>query len=291
MKGIILSGGLGTRMYPTTKVIGKQLLHVYDKPVIYYPLSTLALANIKNIAIISTQKDRPLIEKLLGDGKKFGLEINYLIQNEPGGIAEAFLIAEEFIDKDPVSLILGDNFFYGDSLPKKLRTWTNHHDGARVLAYPVRDPSAFGVLEFNAEGEPIRLIEKPTQPKSHWAVTGFYFYDKTVVEKAKQLKPSPRGELEITDLNNLYLEEKKLKASLLSRGVAWLDMGTPDSLLSCAQFVQTIERQQGFKISCLEEIVYLKGWIDKKQLSALIQESPSNDYSQYLTNILKGTRY
>lgn len=291
MRGIILSGGLGTRMYPTTKVVGKQLLHVYDKPAIYYPLSTLALANIKDIAIISTQKDIPLVEKLLGDGKKFGLKITYFIQNEPRGTAEAFLIAEDFIDNASVSLILGDNFFYGDGLPQKLKTWANHCDGARVLAYPVKNPSAFGVLEINTQGEPIRLIEKPTEPKSHWAVTGFYFYDKTVVEKAKQLKPSARGELEITDLNNLYLKEKKLKVSLLSRGVAWLDMGTPDSLLSCAQFVQTIEKQQGFKISCLEEIVYQRGFIDKKQLGDLIKEIPPSDYSKYLSNVLRGTRY
>ncbi|MEJ1239088.1 glucose-1-phosphate thymidylyltransferase RfbA [Chryseolinea sp. T2] len=286
MKGIILAGGSGTRLYPATKAISKQLLPVYDKPMIYYPLSVLMLANIKEILIISTPGDTQLFKNLLGDGKQFGLTLHYKVQPSPDGLAQAFLIGEEFIGGDPCALILGDNIFYGYNFSSLLEESTRLAKGATVFGYYVSDPERYGVVEFDDKGQAVSLEEKPTEPKSNYAVTGLYFYDKTVVEKAKQVKPSPRGELEITDLNKMYLEEGTLNVKLMGRGMAWLDTGTHQSLLSASNFVESIEERQGLKIACLEEIAFRKGYITKEQVKELAKPLAKNGYGQYLLKII-----
>ncbi|AHI05719.1 glucose-1-phosphate thymidylyltransferase [Bdellovibrio bacteriovorus W] len=288
MKGIILAGGSGTRLFPSTKGVSKQLLPVYDKPTIYYPLSTLMLGGIRDILIISTPRDIPLIQDLLGDGSNFGINLSYAVQDKPEGIAQAFLIGEEFINNEPTCLILGDNLFYGNNLATQLTEAATITKGATVFAYHVHDPERYGVVEFDKEGKALSLEEKPTEPKSNWAVTGLYFYDGSVVQKAKSLKPSKRGELEITDLNKLYLEEKTLHVEKFGRGVAWLDTGTPDSLISSSLFVQTIEQRQGLKIACLEEIAIYKNFYDKNRLKEILATYPNSDYKKYLERSLQG---
>lgn len=287
MKGIVLAGGAGTRLFPTTQTVSKQLLPVYDKPTIYYPLSMLMLADIREVLIISTPRDLPRIAELLGDGRQFGISIEYAPQAQPNGIAEAFIIGEEFIGGDSVCLILGDNLFYGHELTETLSEARDLESGAMVFAYHVTNPEAYGVVSFDDAGKAISLEEKPAEPKSNWAVTGLYFYDSQVVKIAKGLKPSARGELEITDVNLRYLEMGKLDVKCFGRGVAWLDTGTPDALLSAAQFVQTIEKRQGLKIACLEEIAYTKGFIDKKGLSTIAEKYPRSAYGDYLRNLIK----
>jgi glucose-1-phosphate thymidylyltransferase len=290
MKGIVLAGGSGSRLYPLTKSISKQLLPVYDKPTIYYPLSVLMLGGIKEILVISTPRDIPMIEGLLGDGSDYGVKFEYAVQPEPKGIAQAFLIGEKFINNEPSALILGDNLFYGQSLPQTVRkavTRSQDQDGATVFAYHVNDPERFGVVEFNEHGRAITIEEKPKTPKSNWAVTGLYFYDSNVVEYAKKLKPSARGELEITDLNRVYLEKGNLSVETLGRGTAWLDTGTHDTLVSSSTFVQTIEQRQGLKIACLEEIAYHMGFISLSQLEKLASKIPDSSYGIYLKNYLK----
>ncbi|MBA4056401.1 MAG: glucose-1-phosphate thymidylyltransferase [Marivirga sp.] len=286
MKGIILAGGSGTRLYPATKAISKQLLPVYDKPMIYYPLSVLMLSNIKDILIISTPNDTQLFKNLLGDGTQFGLSLQYKVQPSPDGLAQAFLIGEEFIDNNPCALILGDNIYYGYNFSTLLEESTKLQKGATVFGYYVSDPERYGVVEFDSTGQVISLEEKPKEPKSNYAVTGLYFYDKTVVEKAKKVKPSPRGELEITDLNKIYLEEGTLNVKLLGRGMAWLDTGTHQSLLNASNFVESIEERQGLKIACLEEIAFRKGYITKEQLRELARPLEKNGYGQYLLKII-----
>lgn len=286
MKGIILAGGSGTRLYPATKAISKQLLPVYDKPMIYYPLSVLMLANIREILIISTPNDTQLFKNLLGDGTQFGLSIQYKVQPSPDGLAQAFLLGEEFIDNSPCALILGDNIYYGYNFSTLLEESTRLQKGATVFGYYVSDPERYGVVEFDSAGQVISLEEKPKDPKSNYAVTGLYFYDKTVVEKAKKVKPSPRGELEITDLNKMYLEEGTLNVKLLGRGMAWLDTGTHQSLLSASNFVESIEERQGLKIACLEEIAFRKGYITKEQVRELAKPLEKNGYGQYLLKII-----
>lgn len=288
MKGIILAGGSGTRLFPSTKGVSKQLLPVYDKPTIYYPLSTLMLGGIRDILIISTPRDIPLIQDLLGDGSNFGINLSYAVQDKPEGIAQAFLIGEEFINNEPTCLILGDNLFYGNNLATQMTEAAAITKGATVFAYHVHDPERYGVVEFDKEGKALSLEEKPTEPKSNWAVTGLYFYDGSVVQKAKSLKPSKRGELEITDLNKLYLEEKTLHVEKFGRGVAWLDTGTPDSLISSSLFVQTIEQRQGLKIACLEEIAIYKNFYDKNRLKEILATYPNSDYKKYLERSLQG---
>lgn len=287
MKGIVLAGGSGSRLFPCTSSISKQLLPVYDKPTIYYPLSTLMLAGIRDILIISTPRDLPMIKNLLKDGSQFGLNLNYKEQARPEGIAQAFLIAEDFINHSPVCLILGDNLFHGDQLNRRLDKLTDLQSGARVFAYHVQNPERYGVVEFDQRGTAISIEEKPKVPKSNWAVTGLYFYDADVIKYAKALKPSARGELEITDLNKAYLQAGKLKVETLGRGVAWLDTGTEESLLVSAQFVQTIEKRQGLKIACLEEIAYFKGYITRDQLINTIENMPKCGYSDYLRDVLR----
>lgn len=287
MKGIILAGGSGTRLYPITKTISKQLLPVYDKPMIYYPLSVLMLAGIREILIISTPNHLPLYNDLLGDGSQWGLKLSYEIQERPAGLAEAFIIGEKFIGKDSVSLILGDNLFFGQGFSDLLNKAASIKDGAMVFAYKVKDPENFGVVKFDENFKALTLEEKPKKPQSTWAVTGLYFYDNSVVSKAKSIKPSPRGELEITDINRLYLQEEKLEVELLGRGFAWLDTGTHHNLLEAGQFVSTIERRQGLKIACLEEIAYHKKFINKSQLENLIEEMGSSSYSSYLRGIIE----
>lgn len=287
MKGIVLAGGSGSRLYPLTRTVSKQLLPVYDKPVIYYPLSVLMLAGIREVLIISTPRDLPLIQDLLGDGSPFGLSLRYKVQPHPGGIAQAFLIGEEFIGPSPVCLILGDNIFFGHDLVPLLVDSAGLADGARVFAYHVDDPERFGVVEFDRNGRALSLEEKPKRPRSSWAVTGLYFYGPGVAPVARRLKPSARGELEITDLNLHYLREGRLTVTPLGRGVAWLDAGTFDSLLAASSFVQTLEHRQGLKIACLEEIAFVKGFIDAAQLERLAEVSGKSDYGLYLRRVLE----
>ena len=285
MKGIILAGGSGTRLYPITKSISKQIIPVYDKPMIYYPLSVLLLAGIREILIISTPRDLILYKDLLGNGSQLGLRIEYAEQPSPDGIAQAFIIGEEFIGNSNVCLILGDNIFYGYGLGNILLDSAKTEDGGKVFGYYVQDPERYGVVEFNSDMQVVSLEEKPQKPKSNYAVTGLYFYDNSVVKKAKSLKPSARGELEITDLNKLYLDQGKLKVQLLGRGMAWLDTGTHDSLLQASNFIATIEQRQGLKISCLEEIAYLRGFIDNEQLRKLAKPLKKSQYGQYLMKV------
>ncbi|GAB4295929.1 MAG: glucose-1-phosphate thymidylyltransferase RfbA [Marinilabiliales bacterium] len=285
MKGIILAGGSGTRLYPITRSISKQIIPVYDKPMIYYPLSVLMLAGIRDILIISTPKDIHLYEDLLGDGKKLGIKISYEVQPSPDGLAQAFIIGEKFIGKDKVCLVLGDNIYYGHGFGKMMLKAAKIKDGALVFGYYVKNPQRYGVVEFDDNKNVLSLEEKPKQPKSNYAVTGLYFYSNDVVEKAKSLKPSARGELEITDLNLLYLNENRLKVQLLGRGIAWLDTGTHESLLQASNFIATIEERQGLKASCIEEIAYKRGFIDKNQLLELANELKNNQYGEYLYKI------
>lgn len=282
MKGIVLAGGSGTRLHPLTQGVSKQLLPIYDKPAIYYPISILMLSGIREILIISTPRDLPIIEKLMGDGSQFGVEFTYQIQNEPKGIAEAFLLNPTFTKNSKLALILGDNFFFGNSLQANLAEAANIQSGAEIFAHHVTDPHKFGVLEFNSENRIVGIEEKPSQPKSNWVVTGLYFYDQQVTDLAKTLKPSMRGELEITDLNKIYLEKNQLKVNFLGRGIAWLDAGTPDSLLDTSQFVQTIEKRQGFKIGCLEEIALLKKFISKDKFAEIAASYSRCAYGDYL---------
>ena len=287
MKGIILAGGSGSRLNPLTKVISKQLIPVYDKPMIYYPLSTLMLAGIKDILIISTPQDLPKFTDLFGNGREIGLEITYKEQPKPEGIAQAFIIGEKFIENDSVCLILGDNIFYGHNFSMTLQRIAGLKKGACIFGYWVANPQRYGVVEFNKNNEVISIEEKPQYPKSNYAVPGIYFYDNEVVDIAKKLKPSARGELEITDVNLTYLKKKNLKVELLGRGYAWLDTGTPDSLIDASNYIATIERRQGLKIGCIEEIAYRMGYIDKLQLKKVIHKMPENSYRKYLENFLK----
>ena len=287
MKGIILAGGKGTRLYPLTVSISKQILPVYDKPMIYYPLSVLMLANIREILIISTERDLPVFRELLKDGSDLGLKLEYKVQDKPNGLAEAFIIGEEFIGDDNVALILGDNIFYGSGFTGLLEEMSKIEDGAAIFGYPVKDPRAYGVVEFDENGKAISLEEKPENPKSNYAIPGLYFYDNTVVEKAKNVNPSARGEREITTVNEMYLSEGKLNVKNLGRGIIWFDTGTHEALLEASNYVEAIQKRQGFYIACLEEIAYKKGWIKEKEIEKKIEETKMNDYQKYLSLLIK----
>jgi glucose-1-phosphate thymidylyltransferase len=286
MKGILLAGGSGTRLYPATQVISKQLLPVYDKPMVYYPLSTLMLAGIRDILVISTPQDTPRFEQLLGDGKQWGLRLRYAVQERPAGIAQAFLVGRDFIGRDRVALVLGDNIFFGHDLAPLLKQGAERESGATVYAYPVNDPGRYGVVDFDANGRALSIEEKPKQPKSRYAVTGLYFYDARVADIAAKLKPSARGELEITDVNRAYLERGELEVVPMKRGMAWLDTGTHEALLEAAHFIETIERRQGLKIACPEEVAWRMGFIDAAQLETLAKKLSKSSYGEYLLRVL-----